>query len=371
MLRSLVLRRAFHSTRCRPNFISELREVKDDFIRRKKGTKHANRKIRPVEDEEADKFEKLLEIINKSKKSTFSDPANRKMDLSGSNSHIYNTLMSDVRRRKQNRVKFADENWKKNYHKLQDEIFPNISDRKTKNSLIAEGISYSLKEAVISVESAGSSINVGDVVALSDDSTSFYIVVGIPKKITSPYYTYINKQGEIVFGTKDRIRLRFPQAIPQTYKILLESLVSLEVKWKNMAPVGYPDAEFSKSEPSLSTASKPSSLDDDLSMRDDDDLIISSASSQLLTNSDVLTYQVTQTARELYSDALRDLGISTSNEIPSITKKLEYLHKFLQIDESGEVINSPRTISIFELMEYLTRLSLNENGSSVLVNQKK
>lgn len=340
--------------------------------------------------------EKLQEILSKSRKSTFSDPSNRKLDLSGLNSDIYNGIEDNLKKRRRYRIFLPEKEWRENFNKTMEKHYPYIL-KNGRHKAMREMVEDTMQNATISPYSACDPISIGDLVALADDTAEFYIVVGIPTRLSSPYYTCINKEGEIVFVSRERFKLRFPHAIPKKYDMFLQCLVEPEKKWRDVAPIGYPDAEFLRSElarphefepkrkgkikskhkryvkpeqtfreqvyseqPSNEQTSQEYNIEEELTSNDEDDFIVNSAAGQLLTNSDVMTYHVLWFTRELYSGPLRDLSIRISEDMNLISKKLEYLHRLLQFDSTGEIIDSPVTISIFELLEYVTKLDLDQ-----------
>lgn len=337
----------------------------------------------------------------------FVDPANARMDLSGPNPEIYNRIVAELKERRRKRITLADAAWREQY---QRQVRLRAAERKPlKHGFVAGAIATALREATISPQTAGAALGVGDVVALADDSTAFYLVVGVPASLDAPHYTFVNKEGEVVFGRRDCVRLRFPRAIPADLDVFLRTLVLAETKWRNVAPVGYPDANFTRLEAAwpqedqaggatkgtqgggdggsatykaaaagsatvgandaaasgtaavgASDAAASAASSGAPGAAADDDLIISSAALQLLTNTNVVTYQVTWYARSLYSAPLRDLAIRTAAGVQSVKRRLEALHRLLQFDPDGEPLDSPRTVSIFELMQYLRHVELSD-----------
>ena len=317
----------------------------------------------------------------------FVDPGNARMDLSGPNPEIYDRIVAELKERRRKRITLADAAWREQY---QRQVLLRAAKRKPlKHGFVAGAIATALREATISPQTAGAALGVGDVVALADDSTAFYLVVGVPASLDAPHYTFVNKEGEVVFGRRDRVRLRFPRAIPADLDGFLRTLVLEETKWSDVAPVGYPDANFTRleaawprdggggaasgaaskdaasgttskdatsgttSKDAASGATSNAAAASAVSATASDDLIINSAALQLLTNTNVATYQVTWYARSLYSAPLRDLAIRTAAGVQSVKRRLEALHRLLQFNCDGEPQDSPRTVSIFELMQYL------------------
>ncbi|CAH2350877.1 hypothetical protein CLIB1423_02S07162 [[Candida] railenensis] len=394
---ALASKKSLHHSSVRSNFLTELRAVKEDFASRSGATENDGKQTIKIDgEEETEVQEKLQEILSKSRKSTFSDPSNRELDLSRSNTDIYNEIVDNLKKRRKFRIFLPEKEWRENFSQTMKTHYPKVS-KAHRHKFMREMVEDSFKNATISPYSACDPITIGDLVALADDTAEFYIVVGIPEKLSSPYYTCINKEGELVFVSRDKFKLRFPHAIPKKYDMFLQCLVEPEKKWRDFAPIGYPDAEFSRSELARPNefpperigkkkskhkkyvkpeqtfkeqvnagqllneqASQEYNLEEELTSNDEDDFIVNSAAGQLLTNSDVMTYHVSWFSRELYSEPLRDLSIRISDDMNLISKKLEYLHRLLQFDATGGIIDSPVTISIFELLEYVTKLDLDQ-----------
>ncbi|KAI5966919.1 MSU1 [Candida pseudojiufengensis] len=205
-------------------------------------------------------------------------------------------------------------------------------------------------------------IKVGDLVTMGTDSLRLYIVAGVPKSFNSRIATFLSDKGEIVFASFSNIGYRIPGAIPEKYSSAIERFVKLEHKILNTPPIGIPDAKFSKSNKSLPKEIQPKTKDDE-KLNDEmienaeadyepSNLIVAQASSQLLTNSNVQTFIIPNSARELYFEALTEISTTAFKMVHEMNQKLEGLHRILQDDVTGE-INAPRSISIFEIMNKL------------------
>ncbi|CUM57390.1 uncharacterized protein AC631_05240 [Debaryomyces fabryi] len=315
--------------------------------------------------------------ILQNKKASYFDPANSSLNLALDNTTLFNKISKDAEIRMSKRFREASNSWLSDYKKLAKSIPMSLVKTKTKSKdskkelLIQAELEKHLKNATISPESAANAISAGDLVALNNDSVSLYIIVSCPTDLDSNSYTFINREGEIVYGPKQLIKLRFPGAVPRHLLGIIKDLVQLETKYLDMAPIGVTDATFSKSEQSKpkeirkvsSKAQKISENDENRGHVDSSeiggDFIVAQASSQLLTNSDVNTFHIPIRAREIYSKALTQISIKTFEKIPEISQKLEILHRVLQYDEDGDCLDSPRTISIFLLLHYIELFSLN------------
>lgn len=348
----------------------DISRIKDEYIQRAKDSK--NETLNGSATAKQDLTEATRSILN-NKKALYFDPANASLNLALDNKTLFTKISKDADIRMEKRFSNASKTWLREY----DEVirkFPLgkiVSKTKEKNKelLVRKELQHSLKNATISPENAGNAISTGDLVALNNDSVNLYIIVSCPTDLDSNSYTYVNSEGKIVHGPKQLIKLRFPGVIPKHLMGVIEKIVCLERKYLDMAPIGVADATFSKSEeskPQEIQKSTPKKSRDNVadnghieSSEIGSDFIVAQASSQLLTNSDVNTYQVPIKAREIYSNALTQVSISTFEKIPEMSQKLEILHRVLQYNDDGDCLDSPRTISIFQLLRYVELLDLN------------
>ncbi|CAK7897386.1 hypothetical protein CAAN1_15S00474 [[Candida] anglica] len=375
VLRAIAWKRNItHYCPVRSDLVSEIRNVRDDYRRRTEGEIDLNEdnKSTSMGEQVEDPVQTISKIVSKKASiNAFVDPGNREMDLSKSNEVIYNTLCDANQERKRKRIVIPQDRWMEKYVETRSVGIKdkNGNNQRATHKSVRTAMERAFANATISSASAHSSIAVGDLVALFNDSTFLYIVVETPKKLGSNHYMYINHLGEIVFGPKDMIKLRFPQAIPTTLGDVLSNLVQIETKWKDVAPIGYPDAEFSRSDfarpiDRINTPEVEVDGEEVVVKKTDsdvgDDLILANASSQLLTNSDVLTYQVTANAREVYNGPLINVSLKTTEELPGMVRKLEFLHRVLQYNERGDMIDSPVTISIFEMLDYIKMIDFKQ-----------
>lgn len=228
---------------------------------------------------------------------------------------------------------------------------------------IADNFRRLITNATVSLNKNLSPLDIGDLVLLSLNSTLLHIVVGKPADLSSSTYTLINHEGEITYAKRSKIRLRVPQVIlPELIQKL--DLVRLERKFPDIAPIGMPDPKFTRSTAALPQAlnrdtkidehenSIKASASESKSFNSDDDFIMAQATSQLLTNTDVQTYIVPLSARQLYSKALIDASVKAFDEVRLHSKRLRKLHTALQYDDNGRPLLSARRIPIFDLYEY-------------------
>ncbi|CCE78621.1 Piso0_000646 [Millerozyma farinosa CBS 7064] len=328
-------------------------------------------------------------IVAKSKQRfDFFDPENKTLDLSLNNNTLYSRIWSNANDRMYKRYIKPSMAWSSKTEQSRKKQSAVEYEETADDSVVGSGatkndLKHYLYNATISPSSALEPIAVGDIVALQQDSVSLYIVVSCPTRLEHSFYTFINSEGEIVHGTKHIIKLRFPAVIPKEAETIVKNLVQREEKFLDIAPIGIPDASFSRSKASLPQGLKKNSTTLGISDHGEeacydetsevsDDFIVAQASSQLLTNSDVNTYHVPLEARNRYSKALAALSLETFEKIPEYTKKLQVLHKVLQIDNNSDILNSPKSLSIFQLLKYLDTMNLEEisKQSSSLDDQK-
>lgn len=336
-----------------------------------------------------DAAELTRSIVAKSKqRGNFFDPENKTLDLSLNNNTLYNRIWSNANDRMYKRYIKPSMAWSLKTEQSRKKQSALKYEKTTDGVMVGSGatendLKHYLYSATISPSSALEPIAVGDIVALQQDSVSLYIVVSCPTKLEHSFYTFINSEGEIVHGTKHIIKLRFPAVIPKEAETIVKNLVQREEKFLDIAPIGIPDASFSRSKASLpqglkknSTALEMSDMGEeacyDETSEVSDDFIVAQASSQLLTNSDVNTYHVPLEARKRFSKALATLSLETFEKIPEYTKKLQVLHKVLQVDSNSDILNSPKSLSIFQLLRYLDTIKLEEiSGQSNRYDDQK
>jgi exoribonuclease II len=278
------------------------------------------------------------------------DPANAKLNLNLSNKILFDNISKDTTDRMLKRYKGPSKKWEE----TMTELTKHMKGEDVKADLL-----NSILDATISPRKVNDTINVGDVVTLYEDNVNLHLVVAIADNFTSPYYTFINSEGEVVFAPKSLIRIRLPNVVPKKYHEILKNLIQKETKYKDVSPIGIADFVSTRSRGSLPKELQKNyenfrGIDGQTNLGGEvEDFVVSQASSQLLTNSDVNTYLVPVAARAYYSKSLTRLSIQAFSELPNINSKLEILHRLLQYDHNGDLINSPRTISIFEILYHL------------------
>ncbi|KAI5960248.1 MSU1 [Candida margitis] len=217
-----------------------------------------------------------------------------------------------------------------------------------------------------------SPVRVGDLVTFGSESLRLYIVAETPKSFDSRIATFLSDKGEIVFSSFSNVNYRIPQAIPEKYMETIGNFVTEEQKYLDNPPVGIPDLNFTRSAASLpielqkGETETTAEVEGEVSEYDSNDLVLSQASSQLLTNSNVRTFIIPNAARELFHAALTQISNNAFRKVHETNKKLEGLHRILQNDETGE-INTPRSISIFEILSKLnvhSEPNVPSNGAS-------
>lgn len=284
------------------------------------------------------------DLLAATKKKYF-DPSNLTLDFGLPNHLLFSRIMAESRTRAQKRLGEPNDKWMARRG-------DNIED-------IVQQMQKHLRETKVSLHSSLSSLGVGDLVLLSHQSTVLNIVAAAPKTLDSNMYTFVNHEGEISYGPKFHIILRIPQVLPKKFVQWLE-MISLEQKHAGIAPIGIPDSKFSRSALSLPVEIQK---DGALQARESssgsfqtlgDDFIVAQAASQLLTDTDVKTFVIPTKVRLLYSSFLIAESISSFKKVTSFSNKLEYFHKVLQYDENNNLIDSARTIPLFELFDLIS-----------------
>lgn len=323
--------------------------IKEDVLKKEKFLKHYN-KLKDHEDEGE----------------TFYDPGNTSLDLSLPNDVLLKKIVGEARSRMDKRFFKPSDEWLREYIEL-------ALDRYGKDvKALTTEFSNSIENSTISLTKLNDSIGLGDIVTLENEVSRVYLIVAIPENLEDDSFTFINNEGEILYGPKSLIKVRIPSVIPEDLAEVVRALVQKETKHLDTAPIGVPDSGFTRSREALPEELRqsytPGSEQESShvsSAEGGSDFLVSSASAQLLKNSDVNTYIVSLKARELISGPLSNLSITTFNELPLILSKLEILHKVLQYNEDGDLLDSPRTFSIFQILSYLDQIpSVNLNNES-------
>ncbi|SGZ50102.1 CIC11C00000003051 [Sungouiella intermedia] len=292
---------------------------------------------------DGDSINKTKLIVKETQRKYF-DPSNKTLDFSLLNKQLFTKILRESKDRTSKRVNDPSQTW------TTSQKSPADISRKMKKYLTYGRVS--LRHNL-------SPLSVGDLVLLGEQSTLLHIVVATPQTLDSDTYTFIDNEGEITYGTKHHIKLRIPQIIPKKF---LESLglITLEKKYAGLAPIGMPDSKFSRSVKSLpenlrSENQKNSAPSSGAEFSNSgDDFIVAQATSQLLTDTDVKTYIVPTSARKVFSEYLKNASIVSFCKVTAFMNKLEYFHKVLQYDENNNLLDSSRTIPIFELLDYVS-----------------
>lgn len=302
----------------------------------------------------------FLKSINKpDTNGEYFNPENSRLNLKKDNAVLFNEIVQGTKNRVNKRFIQPSKKWRNDLKKY-SQLF---TDSSIPEVLLQ--IEQHLKSPTISPTSVSDPINVGDLVTLQPDSLELHMIVSVPKSLESNHYTVISIAGNILFIQKNFIKYRFPNIIPQKFHPIIESLVQLEQKYLDIAPIGVPDSKFSRSISSLPLELQKVKLDSQQSSNIGEatiqeeseefmtDYLVAQASSQLLTNTNVNTFQVPIEARKIYSPGLTELSNEAFKATSDISSKLELLHRFFQYDENGDLINIPRSISIFDILHYL------------------
>lgn len=242
----------------------------------------------------------------------------------------------------------------------------------------------------VSVPKLQRAVSVGDLVLLLDLYHKLHLVVGLPPNFNSTTYTFINEDGDIIYGPRSRIILRVPGILPEDLINELD-LITLETKYPKIAPSGMPDSTFSrgsflsplelrkwesdrskletstlvKQQDSNETGIENTSAGETQSeisyytqnenkistYNVGDDLFIAQAASQFLVDTDINTFIIPESARKIFDRHLQDLSAKSFVLIPNYLKKLEKLYQ-LESD-SQRPFYGVSQYTIFELFDIL------------------
>ncbi|OBA20865.1 RNB-domain-containing protein [Metschnikowia bicuspidata var. bicuspidata NRRL YB-4993] len=278
------------------------------------------------------------------KQRPYYDPANSTLDFRKSNRTLLREITAQSTSRTRVRVKGPAEKWAR--------LLGNTSQA----GALKDDARNAITAARISQASSLRPLAVGDVVILHEKSTLLHLVVAAPGTLALDVYTFINHEGEVMFGTKHHVRMRIPGVLPSALAEKMR-LVVLEAKMPGVAPVGVPDCVFSRLKKAPSTGPRdaaaplllplepaPASLDAQAR-----DFTVAQASAQLLADTSVNTYVVPTTARAVYAPLFTEISIDAFRKIPAFSHKLDYFHRVLQYDDGDGMIQSACTIPIFDL----------------------
>ncbi|CAN3377256.1 hypothetical protein DIRU0_E48654 [Diutina rugosa] len=317
--------------------------------------------IPPIKSSDEGSMERVKQVLATMKGKSnlgFYDPSNIKFDLSKPNHRLWDEIYSSAQERIKIRQSQPSERW------VQSQGGKEVV--KTREDAIGEAFDL----AKVTPDKLDQPLAVGDVVTLSEDSSNLFLVVATPKSLDSSTYIFVDKKGEIRFG--GHVKIRCPGVIhePQLQEFL-GSLVQLEQKSMDIAPVGIADDNFSKSRQSLPVELRsqlPQNHKSEIGSFDSTDFVVAQAASQLLTNTDVNTFTVPIAARNAYSVPLTSLALDTTILITEMMAKLEVVHRMLQFDNYGQVLNTPRSVSIWELL-YISS-HLDHSKAQKLISQR-
>lgn len=314
-----------------------------------------------VKTPDVERMEKVKEVLATMKGKSnlgFYDPSNVKFDLSKPNHRLWDEIYALAQERIDIRQLQPLERWVKS-HGGKEVV-------KAQEQAIGEAFVL----AKVTPDKLDQPLAIGDVVTLSEDLSNLFLVVATPKSLDSNTYVLVDKKGEIRFG--GHVKIRCPGVIdePQLQKFL-GLLVQLEQKLMNIAPVGIADDTFSKLTQSLPVELRsqlPLDHQLEIGLFDLTDFVVAQAASQLLTNTDVNTFTVPTAARKVYSAPLTLLALDTTTLIIEMMAKLELVHRMIQFDNYGQVLNTPRLVLIWELFYMVSRLDA--DNASKLIKQR-
>ncbi|EGV63187.1 RNB-domain-containing protein [Yamadazyma tenuis ATCC 10573] len=306
--------------------------------------------------------EEVKQIINTSRgKPKFVDLENKGLNLNLSNKQLVEQIIKNSEYRVSRRLDRISQKWRTKFSEIVESFPDSIFEGKkgSREAIIQREFKDEFKNAHIAASRAGKPLSIGDLVIIDEGSTDFFLVVACPRSFDATNYTFINSKGRIIFGPSVMIRFRIPSFLPKHFHPILESMVMLEEKTLDIAPIGVVDKEVSRSEEARpvelrkngTTRKTLEHLDNSaFEITEEDEFITAQTSSSLLKNSAVNTFVVPPSARELYSSLLTQLSIDSMTKFKSMSLKLELIHRALQYDESDALNVSPRIVSIFQIL---------------------
>ena len=153
-----------------------------------------------------------------------------------------------------------------------------------------------------------STLTVGDLVVLQSDPTQLVMCVGLPDSTADPRYTFVSRNGQLIFQMKHQVKLRIPYNLP-------ESVVKLI---KREAPHNYTPIGTVKN-------------------NRDETFIIPLLAKQLFTN-----------------HLLAEISNNAWSQLPIVVKKLKLLHRYIS-DPRGAI-----QFSFVELCQIVEHLDLSK-----------
>lgn len=266
-------------------------------------------------------------------------------DLLG-NLDLLANIQAECKKRTHLRTILPSEEWSKN---------------RQKNHIIQE-LKGCINSATVTLSMLQLPLSIGDLVLVLKLSTKLHLVVELPLDLNSNTYTFLSEDGEIIYGPRSCIHLRVPGVIPANLIKSLD-LIMMETKHPGIAPSGMPDSTFSRDTQAGFLKRKKSTNDRNKAEIQEvnelaneanfynvgDDLLVAQASSEFLTDTDVNTFIVPLSARDIYASQLRELSIKSFGLIPQILKKLDDLYKVYELSQSYEIMSSKISLSILEL----------------------
>lgn len=278
--------------------------------------------------------------VSQQTKKKYYDPSNVTLDFELLNAQLVSKILEDSRNRVAKRLDDPGKRWIKEHRLDMEETIRKFSAH--------------LMEGRVSLEKNLQPLDIGDLVLLDTQSTLVHLVVQKPRDLKTSTYTLVNHEGEIAYIYRDQIKLRIPSVVPPSQVEELD-MIQLEKKHPGLAPIGLPDAKFARSPEALPEGwlskleTRQKGSDQEL-LTTGDDFIMAQAASQLLTDTDVITYVVPTPVRKIISKPLVNTAIASFRKINAFTRVLDNVHKILQYDENNSLISLARSIPILELL---------------------
>ncbi|KGU28907.1 hypothetical protein MG7_02258 [Candida albicans P34048] len=371
-------------SRSKQKFTSKSKSKYDDSFFKNIFQENKDNKSKSIETQSQDTHQEVktsglekIQNLVKSKvksRSIFDSYANLRIDITKPNDVLVRSIIKNTKTMNKKRFTDPATSWLSNFPQKEIQELQDFLN----NDLPING--------TINGKTMETPVKIGDLVTLGSESLRLYLVTSVPKSFNSRICTFLSDRGEIMFAPFSTIGYRFSGLIPDKYHKIIEKFVVLEQKYLNIPPIGIPDAVFSKSNSALPkelqdrengtkkvvTEEKEEVVDvdgngdpDESAYLDPNDFIVQQASSQLLSNTDVQTFIVPTTVRQIYVPALLQISNEAFWKMGPMYRKLEELHRSLQVDDNNGEFNTPRTVSIFEILSKLKQPTSEQSTSTI------
>ncbi|KAF6063805.1 RNB domain family protein [Candida albicans] len=295
-------------------------------------------------------LEKIQNLVKSKVKSRsiFDSYANLRIDITKPNDELVRSIIKNTKTMNKKRFTDPATSWLSNFSQKQIQELQDFLN----NDLPING--------TINGKTMETPVKIGDLVTLGSESLRLYLVTSVPKTFNSRICTFLSDRGEIMFAPFSTIGYRFSGLIPDKYHKIIEKFVVLEQKYLNIPPI-----ESGTEEKEEVVDVDGNGDPDESAYLDPNDFIVQQASSQLLSNTDVQTFIVPTTVRQIYVPSLLQISNEAFWKMGPMYRKLEELHRSLQVDDNNGEFNTPRIVSIFEILSKLKQPTSEQSTSTI------